>query len=130
MRPSARIFVVIYTSLILLVCFYPGTFSPWPKQRELYWVPWNAGWVLRDALLNLLFYVPAGFSAVLGTDRNPWKTAAVVVLGSCLSLTVEYFQMWAPSRYGNYNDWLMNSIGTALGAAAAHLYRRATLAEH
>lgn len=121
MRRRALIFALLYTVVILYLCFYPGAFSPLPKAVQLEWVPWTGRRQILDAVLNVLLYVPLGYAAGLAAGGTRWGLVIVTLLGSGLSLGVEYLQLWTPLRFSNYNDWLMNSTGALAGAALARL---------
>lgn len=69
------------------------------------------GRALADALLNVAFFVPLGWS--LARRRGRWTAVA---LGLGVSLTVEILQIWIPGRFPGLNDVLTNTAGTALGA--------------
>ncbi len=119
MRRRALIFALLYTGVILYLCFYPGTFSPLPKTHQLQWVPWTGRRQFLDAALNFLFYIPWGFAAGLVVGRRTRSAVAVVLAAACLSFSIEWLQMWTPSRYSTYNDWLTNSLGALVGALLA-----------
>jgi VanZ family protein len=47
------------------------------------------------------------------------KQAAIVAvfIGALVSLAIEYFQSWLPTRFSGLTDIATNTFGTALGAA-------------
>jgi hypothetical protein len=79
----------------------------------------------RDALLNLLGFVPLGFFAAAALRRRGLRTASgiqgAVALGLLLSLSIELIQSALPARVSSATDLVTNLLGTALGASAALL---------
>lgn len=71
-----------------------------------------------DALANLLLYIPLGLLLVVGKreGRRGGRILAAVVLGFCLSLTVEVAQLWLPPRITSLSDLGLNTAGSFLGA--------------
>jgi hypothetical protein len=83
----------------------------------------------RDQLLNLAGFVPLGLVLTLVLRRRKalgpcaaWTRATL--LGAGLSLAIEIVQIWLPTRVSSAPDLLLNSLGTALGAALPIVARR------
>jgi VanZ family protein len=125
--------------LIVYGSLYPWSFdfsrgagiAPW---RLLHWPGgWNLS-VVRDAVVNILLYMPAGMSAALAF-RSMGKRAVfagAVLLCGAVSVCMEMLQVYVPGRDPSLADVLTNTAGGALGAAAgllvhARLGRRAPL---
>jgi glycopeptide antibiotics resistance protein len=74
-----------------------------------------------DLLGNVAVFVPlgVGLAALLQRpSRGRRASLALCVLGgACLSLTIELVQFNMPTRAADSSDLLLNSLGTALGAA-------------
>ncbi|MGD9101607.1 MAG: VanZ family protein [Anaerolineae bacterium] len=74
-----------------------------------------------DLMGNVAVFVPLGIglAALLHRpSRGRRASLALCVLGgACLSLTIELVQFSMPSRAADSGDLLLNSLGTALGAA-------------
>ena len=74
-----------------------------------------------DLLTNILAYIPFGFlfcsvcSERLGTFG---KILITTVIGSTLSFSMEYIQLYLPSRTSSPIDLLLNMLSTLLGALA------------
>jgi glycopeptide antibiotics resistance protein len=83
---------------------------------------------LRDALVNVAFYLPVGACGYLAFRRWNGRTASfvsAVVIGTVLSLSVEIVQgAFAPQRVANIYDIVANCFGAFLGAGIAALYSR------
>lgn len=82
-----------------------------------------AGWSGRvsgsDLLTNILVYIPLGFLLALNVPTKAGFAAKVlisVVLGTILSITMEYLQMFLPSRTSSLSDVLLNSFSCCCGA--------------
>jgi hypothetical protein len=81
-------------------------------------------------LANVAAYLVMGF--LLGLSLYPrWqgRRAALYSLLACslLSITMEALQTYNPARYPQLRDWLLNTLGGALGAALAWYYTRPLL---
>jgi len=102
------------------------------------WIPFTRRVRLDDFILNVLLFMPFGFTAVRlfeparnariapePSARGAGKAAMWVVAGGCLfSLCVELFQVYCHGRIATTADVLSNTLGTWLGARAARRGRR------
>lgn len=71
---------------------------------------------------NVVVFAPLGFTLYLALDGHPRKRRFLLSGGggALLSLFIELAQMTRPSRVSSLEDWLLNTVGAALGALAAH----------
>jgi VanZ family protein len=72
---------------------------------------------VRDAVLNIVLFLPLGFVFQLSRDRREearWLTAFGA--GLVLSGLIEVAQVFAPGRYPSVSDLGTNALGAALGA--------------
>jgi len=71
---------------------------------------------------NVVVFAPLGFTLYLALDGHPLKRRFLSSTGggALLSLFIELAQMARPSRVSSLEDWLLNTMGAALGALAAH----------
>src|SRR5690348_2652545 len=125
--PMRRILFIVI-ALILYGSFYPWDFHyrhlvadplflilhSWPDRlsRNL----------LRDALLNVLIYIPLGAAAFMTLARRSGAVANVclsVMIGLVLSTTVEIVQLFDRSRVSSPVDILTNTAGALVGASLA-----------
>jgi len=73
----------------------------------------------NDLAINVFGLVPLGFcfaalfSWTNGPSRSLWYT---VMLGFCVSLTIEVLQGFMPTRFSGTTDLITNTGGTAMGA--------------
>jgi Concanavalin A-like lectin/glucanases superfamily/VanZ like family len=73
-------------------------------------------WDTDDVLANILLFAPLGMALLLrgvGGGRG-------LMLSTGLSLTVEVAQLWIPGRDSAFTDVASNTLGAAVGIAAAH----------
>ena len=76
----------------------------------------------RDVLINALGFMPLGMVLILllvcyfPQGRRRYWIIVSLVLGALLSGAIEYAQSWLPGRHSSARDWLLNSLGAALGA--------------
>jgi VanZ family protein len=86
------------------------------------------GMYLRDALVNVAFYLPVGACGYL--TMRKWRGRFVsftfaVAAGVLLSLGIEVVQSaYLPTRLASFYDIGTNSLGSFLGAAIAAIYSR------
>jgi VanZ family protein len=77
----------------------------------------------KDVVINVMGFIPYGLflCAYFSGVRNlPYASLAAILLGFCVSLTIEVVQTWLPTRDSSSSDVLANGLGTAIGVA---LYR-------
>jgi VanZ family protein len=79
---------------------------------------------VRDAVLNVIFYLPLGFllARLLGAGRG-WRPSRVA-LGAlfavvAVSLSMEVLQIFLPRRFPSIDDLIFNSLGGGLGIGLA-----------
>lgn len=131
-----------YTALIVYASLYP--FAGWRDQGiapwEFLWSPWPKYWTGFDVAANVGGYVPLGFLMALSfIRRGSWqfvrtsRTAAmgIAVLSSAmLSLAMEAFQTYLPSRVPSNVDFGLNVAGALLGAVVAAALEMAGAIDH
>ena len=73
---------------------------------------------------NILLFVPWGFLTFIlfyTIDRPTLQTYVLTtLLGLSLTLSIEAYQYFLPSRVADINDVIWNSAGTVLGAILGH----------
>ena len=91
-------------------------------------VAWLAGLGLPvtyagvEAIANVVLFVPYGVLGGLLVRRGRWW--AVLVVASATSAAIETAQRALPTRYPTLQDWLLNTLGAALGLALLALVLR------
>ena len=125
MRKSAAWPVTwMYVALVVYASLYP--FSNWRDQDIAPWAYLFASipryWSGFDVAINIVGYLPLGGLLVLLTLRTSQRDLPVVravLLASVLSLLMEGLQSYLPQRVASREDWLLNTVGAALGAGMA-----------
>ena len=149
MAPSAKVsaLLLLGASVALVIA---ATTMPWSAYyvghshwAQVEWVPFSRMVRPDDFLLNMLLFLPFGFSvyltaAVAGGSKPPAVLDApdrpigparrrrlllAVVSGAMLSASVELFQVYCHGRLPTTTDIVSNTLGAWLGArwAAARI---------
>lgn len=123
----ARLRTWLTTGYALFIAYASlSPFAGWRNQglefSAVLAMPLAMTYTAFDALANLLSYLPLGFLiAVSLRTRFGAVTSALfgLCLGMLLSASMEYLQMYLPTRISSNTDLLSNSIGTLCGALLA-----------
>jgi glycopeptide antibiotics resistance protein len=77
--------------------------------------------LLIDLAGNIVVFAPLGAALALALrDRPVWRRLLLATLGGAgLSLVIELIQTAMPTRVAALDDWLLNTGGALLGAAAS-----------
>jgi VanZ like family len=102
---------VAWWGLWALITLPWGASEPSPQWDRVEWVPFQFG-LLRDAVLNFLFFVPFGMLA-----RRGRRVGAVLAAAAAVSLMTELIQLYGAGRYPSATDVVVNIAGAAAGAA-------------
>jgi len=106
------------------------------EQRQNAWVNWpfdpNGPVGRSDIITNVLLYIPFGLLGGTRLSMGRWRRfpfpvvafAITVVVGSALSASLEMSQSYSHVRVTSAQDWLTNTIGTAIGALVGILFGR------
>lgn len=116
----AYLLIIVYASLRP---FRDWRFPP-PEILHFLTAPWPRYITLDDILINLIAYVPLGFLVALALRARMSAGAAVTLaalLALAVSLIMEGFQMFLPSRIASNVDLLTNGAGALFGALTAPL---------
>ena len=74
---------------------------------------------IPDSIANVLLFIPFGFALTYIIQKIRLKATAVMLVvvatSFALSFTIEFLQLFLPSRNPTYVDLLMNSIGGLIG---------------
>lgn len=78
-------------------------------------------WVLIDLAGNVAVFIPLGMSLAFALGRLPARRRVlrIVLAGAAFSLFIEVAQAGMNDRVAQLGDWLLNSVGMAVGAVAA-----------
>lgn len=74
--------------------------------------------LLIDLAGNVVVFAPLGAALALALGDEPVgrRLLLATLTGAGLSLCIELAQMALPSRVAALDDWLLNTVGTAIGA--------------
>lgn len=88
--------------------------------------------IVVPIIANVLLFVPWGFLVFIllySTDRPTLQTYVLtILLGFSLTLAIEAWQYFLPSRVADVNDVIWNTAGTILGALLGHARLRLRVA--
>ncbi|HOU14366.1 MAG TPA: VanZ family protein, partial [Anaerolineae bacterium] len=67
---------------------------------------------------NIVVFIPLGAAAAFALAHKPRGTRllAATAVGAGLSAAIELLQRTIPSRFSGFDDWLLNTAGTFIGA--------------
>ena len=113
-----------YALFIAYVSLSP--FTGWKEQGlsfiDVLTAPLQQTYTLFDFTLNLLSYLPFGFFLAVMLRRR-WSAIRVLpitmLFGFLMSVSMEYAQMYLPTRVSSNTDLFSNTIGAILGATFA-----------
>jgi VanZ family protein len=124
----------MYRILLLIVAFIVyGSLYPWDfHSRQFSGSPFLLlldSWpdrlsvnLLRDAIINVLLYIPLGAAAFLAFAQKYRAVIGIVgavLIGFALSTSVEIVQLFEPQRVSSLLDVMTNTAGSLIGAIAA-----------
>jgi len=84
--------------------------------------------IVVPIIANVLLFVPWGFFTFIAlyTNNRPTVQTYVltILLGMSLTLGIEAWQYFLPSRVADVNDVIWNTVGTIAGAMLGHMRLR------
>jgi glycopeptide antibiotics resistance protein len=85
--------------------------------------------IISDIVQNILLFAPFGFLGYFSLihKSSRLKKLAIVAMGAALSASVEFLQMFSVARWPAFSDVEFNTLGTALGLAAAVAFKKSVL---
>jgi VanZ family protein len=120
-KSAAWPLALIYIGLVVYASLYP--FVDWRDQGIAPWVflgaPLPRYWAGFDLAINVAGYAPLGGLLALGVLRSGRIRHALllpVLVASLLALAMEMLQSYLPARIPSREDWLLNTLGSLLGA--------------
>ena len=125
-RWSLRILILAILGICLLTLYpFQVDLHSHPGTNPLRLVGWAKAAGLRDALLNVLLFMPYGFGLAGLLRRRGLSriTTAVIALatGALLSYSVELAQFFIPGRDSGWEDIFTNSTGSLVGCLFFHV---------
>ena len=128
-HPTTPSRIRIYLAAWYVLFIVYGSLSPfigWKDQgldfRAVLIAPLSQTYSWFDVVVNLLAYIPFGLllGLSLRSRFGTWSSLLLTTLcGIVLSATMEYTQMYLPTRVSSNLDLLTNSISTLAGALLA-----------
>jgi len=127
--PKTRVRLSTWLTIGYTLFIVYGSLSPffgWRDQGlnfiEVLRAPFLLTYTAFDALINLLSYLPFGLLIGLALRKRYGAPVSVILClcaGMALSASMEYLQMYLPTRTSSNMDLLSNSAGTLIGALLA-----------
>lgn len=119
----------LYIGLIVYASLYP--FAEWRDQGIAPWTflaaPMPRYWTGFDVGINILGYAPLGGLLALGVLRSARVGHAIllpIAVAALLALVMETLQSYLPARVPSREDWLLDTLGAAVGATCAVVLAR------
>lgn len=87
--------------------------------------------LFAPVVMNILLFMPWGFLMfiILDHDRHSAQSYLItILLATALSLGIELWQYFLPTRVTDINDLIWNVSGALLGAILGHLRKRVRVA--
>jgi VanZ family protein len=121
-----RLFLLV-AALIVYGSLFPWKFHPLDPRLHVWAqmlvnVPDHLDrWFFKDLLVNVILYVPLGFTGALAFARPRWKSWLIpIAFGVALSGAMEYAQLYTYARTASAFDLLTNATGAVLGTVIGH----------
>jgi VanZ family protein len=109
---------IVYSSL--------SPFTGWREQGltfvEMLQVPLRMTYTSFDATLNYLSYLPLGLLVALALRARTGATLSILfgtAMGLSLSMSMEYLQLYLPTRFSSNTDIVSNTCGMFTGTLLA-----------
>ncbi|MDB5047930.1 MAG: hypothetical protein JWO30_1001 [Fibrobacteres bacterium] len=85
--------------------------------------------IVSDIIQNILLFIPFGFLGYFSLiyKRSSANKIRIVLAGAVLSASVEFLQIFSPSRYPALSDIVFNTLGTAIGLALGVALKKSVL---
>ena len=119
-RKSAIVFLGIVVGVILAVTLFPYDFyfdQPFKDASHLATIK-SVFDLVRDLIQNFILFIPFGFGLawLLKTVRNRRRLVWAALLGFGLSFSLEWLQLYLPTRVVTWRDVAANGLGSLAGA--------------
>ncbi|MBK7006510.1 MAG: VanZ family protein [Burkholderiales bacterium] len=128
-KTAAWPLAVLYAGLIVYASLYP--FADWRNQDLAPWFFLSAPpayyWTGFDVAMNVVGYVPlGGLLALSGLRTRRVRHSVWVAVFACaaLSMALETLQSYLPVRVPSREDFMLNTLGAAIGAVLTLLLER------
>jgi VanZ family protein len=128
-KSAAWPLALLYVGLIVYASLYP--FAEWRDQGIAPWTflaaPLPRYWTGFDVGINMLGYAPLGGLLALGVLRSARAGHAIllpIAVAATLALVMEALQSYLPARVPSREDWLLDTLGAAVGATGAVVLAR------
>lgn len=123
----ARLRTLLTIGCVLFIVYASlSPFSGWREQGlsfvDVLRAPLGLTYTPFDMVLNVLAYIPLGLLASVALRKRLGVFPSLLIgwfVGILLSVSMEYLQMYLPTRVSSNVDVLSNSLGTLIGALFA-----------
>lgn len=123
--------------VLALIPLFPLTnFVGHPRWGEIRWIPFQDFSLTKNFLIDIIgnigWFIVFGYFLhyLLAEDSSSMRPIAKVVLITvCISLSIEFFQIFCRHRTPSMTDVLCNTVGAGLGAYFFELSRSRVFSE-
>ncbi len=136
-KSTARLLWVLFSLFVVYGTTFPFQFNlDWGQflneSRRINWRPLGGvagNLIVSDILQNILLFIPFGFLGYFSLiyKRSGANKIGIVLAGALLSASVEFLQIFSPTRYPALSDVIFNTLGTAAGLAAGVVLKKSVL---
>lgn len=121
-----RMLGVMFTEYVVVLLCFTIFFRKESEEHEIKYVLFhnylvNNMHLLKDALMNILIFIPIGFCSSVFLKHPKWMK--ILLISGILSCSIEFSQYILSRGYCDTNDIMNNCIGGMLGWLMAYRFR-------
>ena len=136
LRPKSGVLWTLLAVLSLAPLFPLSNFVGHPRWDLIRWIPFQdfsfSLNTLKDIVGNILWFMLLGYLLHYQLNKGSFSQrtlATIVVIAGCISISVEFFQVFCLNRFPSMTDVTCNVLGAGLGGYLAQKQYTVTAAE-